>query len=80
MVFVSLSSNTTGVTSEAGTTNPAGAPQFFVEFILLDFWFLCSVFVLLFVFFSSGHYIVCPSIYGSYEKKEINITASPFYE
>ena len=51
MIFVSLNSNTTGVTSGAGITNPSGAPQFCVEFVLLDFCFLCSVCVLLFVFF-----------------------------
>jgi hypothetical protein len=64
MVFVSLSSNTTGVTSEAGTTNTAGASQFFVEFIFSIFAF-CVVFLYYCLsFFSFSHYIVYPSIYG----------------
>jgi hypothetical protein len=47
---------------KTGTTNPTGAPQFFVEFIFSIFAF-CVVFLYYCLsFFSFGHYIVYPSI------------------
>ena len=43
MMFFSLNSNTTGVTSGAGNAHPSGAPQsiprFSLRFVLLDLWF-----------------------------------------
>jgi hypothetical protein len=32
MMFVSFNSNTTGITSGAGTANPSGAQEFFIVF------------------------------------------------
>ena len=47
MIFVLFISNTTGVTSEAGTTNPSGAPEFtpgFYSGVALSILsFLCRV-------------------------------------
>ena len=57
MMFVSFSSNTTGVACGAGTTHPSGAPDFtpiFVGFVLL----LCFVDRCL-CFYPFVHYIVC---------------------
>jgi len=54
-------SNTTYVTSRAGTTNPS---------VILTYFpfccFCCSSVCSLFFFFSFGHYIVCPSTIHSF--------------
>ena len=63
---MSFKSNMTGVTSEAGTANPSGAPKFTLGFLWDSscsiFSFLCSVLVhcLSFCPLSFGHCIVCP--------------------
>ena len=46
IMFVSLNTNMTGVTSWAGTASPSGAPEFiqcFVEFALLNLFFVFCV-------------------------------------
>jgi hypothetical protein len=62
-IKMSLNSSRKGFTSGAGTTNPSWVhSRFSVGFLLLLF---CIVFCRsLFVLFSFGNCIVCPSIYG----------------
>ena len=69
MMFVSFNSNTTGVTSRAGTANPSGTPQFTPRFqrgsCYSIFGLICVVLYIVVCPFAFGHCVLCPSlIYG----------------